>query len=86
MGDKSFTNNTSSDSLLNESLEEASNLRNQVVKLTSSNEEYQQTIHVLRRELESTKAMNQEIKYLYEEASAQRTDSLNTEIQKLTNK
>lgn len=85
MGDKSFTN-SGFESLFNESLEEASSLRNQVTKLTSSNEEYQQTIHVLRRELETAKAMNQEIKDLYEDASIQRSETLNIAIQQLTDK
>ena len=85
MSEESFTNN-SIDSLLNESLQETSELRKQVSSLTNKNEEYQQTIHILRRELESTNAMYKEVKELLDEVTNQQAQKINNKVQELTDK
>ena len=85
MSEVSFTN-SSIDSLLNESLQETSELRNQVTKLTNKNEEYQQKVHVLRRELDSTNAMYKEVKELLEEVSTQHSEKIDQKVQELTDK
>lgn len=85
MSEVSFTN-SGMESLLNESLQETSDLRNQVIKLTNKNEEYQQKVHVLRRELESTSAMYKEVKELLEEFSCQQSEKIDQKVQELTDK
>ncbi|XP_033218628.1 protein Spindly [Belonocnema kinseyi] len=85
MSEVSFSN-SGIESLLNESLHETSDLRNQVTKLTNKNEEYQQKVHVLRRELESTSAMYKEVKELLEEFSSKQSEKIDQKVQELTDK
>lgn len=85
MEEKIFSNNSSIESMFNDSLQEDSELRKQVAQLTNQNEEYQQSIHVLRLELQRKNAMFEEAKNIIEESSVEKAQNFKDSIQKLTN-